>query len=95
MNKNRTVFLVERNPKNKAEFAITKEATIKNQQTLINAISVYNNTKAFCLPVVTDAFEYQGKDQVIPLQPEQIFFMDYVEKEDIRDKSILEIGLVE
>ena len=93
MNKNRTLFLVENNKINKEEFAITKDINVQNQQILLELISAHSNKTDFCLPIVTDAFEYQGKDQVIPLQPEQIFFMDYVDLEDIKEKSVLEIGL--
>ena len=93
MNKNRTLFLVKNNPKNENEFAITNDINVQNESALINLLGNHIETTDFCLPVVTDAFEYQGKDQVIPLQPEQIFFMDYVDIADIKGKSVLEIGL--
>lgn len=93
MNKNRTLFLIENNNENNDEFSIVKEVNVQDEQALIARLGSYKNTSNFYLPILTDAFEYQGKDQVIPLQPEQIFFMDYVEVADIKGKSILEIGL--
>ena len=93
MNKNRTLFLVEHHKNNKEAFAITKDISVQDESSLLDLLSKQNITTKFRLPIVTDAFEYQGKDQVIPLQPEQIFFMDYVDLEDIKGKSILEIGL--
>lgn len=43
--------------------------------------------------VLTDRFEYQGWDQVIPIQPEQIFFYDEIDKEKINGASVLEVGV--
>lgn len=55
---------------------------------------LYNpETYALHIPVLTDPFHYKEKDQVIPLQPEQLFFMDYTDLPDISGKDILEIGL--
>lgn len=45
------------------------------------------------LTVITDPFEYQGNDQVLPIQPEQIFFLDEVKKDLIKGARVLEIGL--
>lgn len=43
--------------------------------------------------VVTDPFEYQGTDQVLPIQPEQLFFMDELDTTKIKNSKVLEVGL--
>lgn len=43
--------------------------------------------------VLTDRFEYQGWDQVIPIQPEQVFFYDEFNRESIKNASVLEVGV--
>lgn len=43
--------------------------------------------------VLTDRFEYQGWDQVIPIQPEQLFFYDELQKERIKGAKVLEVGV--
>ncbi|MCG1042705.1 methyltransferase [Mycetohabitans sp. B8] len=45
------------------------------------------------IKIVTDAFHYQHADQVLPIQPEQLFFMDYTSPEDIAQASVLDIGV--
>lgn len=45
------------------------------------------------LSVITDPFDYQGVDQVIPMQPEQYFMMDYLVPADLHDAKVLEVGL--
>lgn len=45
------------------------------------------------LSVITDPFEYQGIDQVIPMQPEQYFMMDYLLPADVQGADVLELGL--
>lgn len=59
---------------------LAKVATIKQQ----------SNSR---LSVMTDPFGYQGIDQVIPMQPEQYFMMDYLAPEDMQNAKVLEIGL--
>lgn len=86
-----TLFFVEGTAEGR--FAITYDTTVYNWQDIPPIIQSRCNTEGFCLPVVTDPFEYQGKDQVIPLQPEQIFFMDYLQPETVRNSHFLEIGL--
>lgn len=48
---------------------------------------------AASLSVITDPFDYQGIDQVIPIQPEQYFMMDYLLPADVQEANVLEIGL--
>ncbi len=43
--------------------------------------------------VVTDRFEYQGWDQVIPIQPEQLFFYDQMDLQRINGANVLEVGI--
>jgi hypothetical protein len=92
MNKKRTLYWIEKSDTTQ-EYAITKNIQLENTKTILQEISSENKTSknAFC--ILTDASEYQGKDQIIPLQPEQIFFMDYLDTADIENKSFLEIGL--
>jgi release factor glutamine methyltransferase len=45
------------------------------------------------MTILTDSFEYQALDQVIPLQPEQMFFMDHTDLADLKERHVLEIGL--
>ncbi|CBW75574.1 unnamed protein product [Mycetohabitans rhizoxinica HKI 454] len=45
------------------------------------------------IKVVTDAFHYPHADQVLPIQPEQLFFMDYTSAEDLKQASVLDIGV--
>ncbi|CBW76530.1 unnamed protein product (plasmid) [Mycetohabitans rhizoxinica HKI 454] len=45
------------------------------------------------IKIVTDAFHYPHADQVLPIQPEQLFFMDYTCAEDIEQASVLDIGV--
>ena len=93
MKNNKTLFIVEEHSGEPGEFTITKDINFQNPEALTSLISEHRKTDKFCLPIVTDAFEYQGKDQVIPLQPEQLFFMDYVADESINGKTFLEVGL--
>ena len=86
-----TLFFVEQ--MEEGHFSIANDITVYNWQDLPPIIQSHRNAEGFCLPVVTDPFEYQGKDQVIPLQPEQIFFMDYLQPETVRNSEFLEIGL--
>ncbi|MCO6487095.1 MAG: 50S ribosomal protein L11 methyltransferase [Phaeodactylibacter sp.] len=88
-----TLFFVEQREFNKEEFAITKSIPVADKKELLGLIQAYRSDNSFCLPVVTDAFEYQGQDQVIPLQPEQVFFMDYLNSKDVNGSRFLEIGL--
>lgn len=88
-----TLFFVEQREFNKEEFAIAKSIPVADKKELLGLIQAYRPDNGFCLPVVTDAFEYKGQDQVIPLQPEQIFFMDYLDSGDVRNSRFLEIGL--
>lgn len=62
-----------------------------NEKTLLAALSGQINSEHVI--VLTDRFEYKGWDQVIPIQPEQVFFYDYFEKERLQNKRVLEIGL--
>lgn len=48
---------------------------------------------ATALSVITDPFDYQGIDQVIPMQPEQYFMMDYLLPTDVQGANVLEVGL--
>ncbi len=43
--------------------------------------------------VMTDAFAYTGVDQILPLQPEQLFVIDEFKKEKLNNGRALEIGL--
>lgn len=43
--------------------------------------------------VLTDRFEYQGWDQVIPIQPEQVFFYDEMQTARLKGAKVLEIGV--
>lgn len=43
--------------------------------------------------IVSDEMNYKGTDQVIPLFPEQQFFLDELDKEKIGNANVLEIGL--
>ena len=86
-----TLFFIEQAADGR--FAITNDMTVYNWQDLPPIIQSNRNTERFCLPVVPDPFEYQGKDQVIPIQSEQVFFMDYLRPEALRDSHFLEIGL--
>ena len=88
-----TFFFVEQHEFNKSEFVIAKDITLSNRKDLLSEIETHRSKEGFCLPIVTDAFEYQGQDQVIPLQPEQIFFMDYFPTKEAQNSTFLEIGL--
>ena len=86
-----TLFLVEQTPK--GGYTISKDIPVGDWRNLPGLLSTNRKTEGFCLPIVTDAFEYQGKDQIIPLQAEQIMFMDHLGPETARNRSFLEIGL--
>ncbi len=45
------------------------------------------------MKIVTDPFNYTHEDQVLPIQPEQLFFMDYTSKKDLENTDVLDIGL--
>ncbi len=62
-----------------------------NERTLLTTLA--SQIKPEHVTVLTDRFEYKGWDQVIPIQPEQVFFYDYFEKERLHNKHVLEIGL--
>lgn len=62
-----------------------------NEKTLIAALA--RQIEPEFVTVLTDRFEYKGLDQVIPIQPEQIFFYDYFEKARLQNKHVLEMGL--
>ncbi len=86
-----TLFFVEQ--MGECQYFLSKAISVNNWQNLPGLISENRTKKGFCLPIVTDAFEYRGKDQVIPLQPEQIIFMDHLKPETVQNRSFLEIGL--
>lgn len=88
-----TLFFVEQREFKPEEFVITKDIVVTEKKELLGLIQAYRSEANFCMPIVTDAFEYQGQDQVIPLQPEQIFFMDYLNEKDVKNARFLEIGL--
>jgi release factor glutamine methyltransferase len=95
---NRTLFFVAEKqtaPKGKNEYEIIHARDVVTQSEITAALEDCrkNNGQAFFIPVLTDPFEYKEKDQVIPLQPEQLFFMDYTRPADIQHARILEIGL--
>ena len=87
----RAFSLVQQPAKNGYE--ITRGTPIYHAHQLPKLLDAHRSTEGFCLPVVTDAIEYKGIDQVFPLQPEQIFFMDYLDVEAVRDSHFMEIGL--
>ena len=93
MNNKKTLYWIENHAVNSNEYTIVKDKTITNHKNLLGELSSNNPNADFSARIVTDASEYQGKDQVIPLQPEQLFFMDYVDLPNIENKSFLEIGL--
>ncbi len=93
MNKKKTLFIVARKNENSGDFTITKDLNFDHHQALLQAILDHKVEHQFCMPIVTDNFAYKGNDQVIPLQPEQLFFMDYVDPTTIEGKTFLEVGL--
>lgn len=52
-----------------------------------------NLSSACSINIATDTFDYPHDDQVLPIQPEQLFFMDYTSKKDLEDTHVLDIGL--
>lgn len=52
-----------------------------------------NPLSSCSMRIVTDSFDYLHDDQVLPIQPEQLFFMDYTSKEDLANANVLDIGL--
>ena len=93
MNKRKTLFVVEQKNESPGDFTITKDINFEHQQELLQAILAHKQTGQFCMQIVTDNFGYKGNDQVIPLQPEQLFFMDYVDPVTVQGKNFLEVGL--
>jgi release factor glutamine methyltransferase len=93
MNKKRTLYWIEKSEATQNEYAITKDVQLEDTKTILEQISSEDNASNTAFRILTDASEYQGKDQIIPLQPEQIFFMDYLDAADIENKTFLEIGL--
>ena len=92
MKNKRTLYWIEKSEVTQ-EYAITKDIQVDNTQTILQAVALENKASDHAFRILTDASEYQGKDQIIPLQPEQIFFMDYLDDADIQGKTFLEIGL--
>jgi len=43
--------------------------------------------------VVTDQLDYRDIDQVFPIYPEQLFFLDELDHEKIKDANVLEVGV--
>lgn len=93
MKNKRTLYWLENLETRPDEYTIIKDKTIANTNALLNQLNPKHSNANFTCQILTDASEYQGKDQVIPLQPEQLFFMDYVDLATIEEKSFLEIGL--
>ncbi|MCW3466351.1 methyltransferase [Chitinophaga nivalis] len=94
----RTLFFVaekQTGPKKKCDYEIIGARNVNTPQEIIAALEAnqQKNAQQLLIPVLTDPFEYKGKDQVIPLQPEQVFFMDYTHAADIHQANILEVGL--
>ncbi|HVI46084.1 MAG TPA: methyltransferase [Chitinophaga sp.] len=94
----RTMFFVaekQEAPPGEKEFEIIHARDVVTQADVTTALNDYrkNYGEHFFIPVLTDPFEYKEKDQVIPLQPEQLFFMDYTQQADIKNARILEVGL--
>ncbi|NSL85695.1 methyltransferase [Chitinophaga sp. Mgbs1] len=94
----RTMFFVaekQHMPAEKWEFEIVHARDVNTPAEVATALQdcQKNYGQHFFIPVLTDPFDYKEKDQVIPLQPEQLFFMDYTRPADIDQARILEIGL--
>lgn len=43
--------------------------------------------------VVTDQLDYTDIDQVFPIYPEQLFFLDELDRDKIKDANVLEVGV--
>jgi methylase of polypeptide subunit release factors len=59
---------------------------------MTNILKSQNSSRAEVI-VLTDRFEYQGWDQVIPIQPEQVFFYDEMKNDRIQGATVLEVGV--
>lgn len=83
---NYSLFVI--NKKNDEHY-ISKEQNIQKKSLL----DLFSSANQPGIKVVTDPFEYQGTDQVLPIQPEQLFFMDKIKSDKIKNAKVLEIGL--
>lgn len=84
--KNYSLFVIN---KKEDEYYISMEENIC-KKSIMPLVSKVNTTG---IKVLTDPFEHQGTDQVLPIQPEQLFFMDRVNLGKIKNSKVLEIGL--
>lgn len=93
----RKLYFIEERPPGpyQSSFEITHGTDVEGQEAIFQQLlqSAGTTHTGLRFPILTDPFEYKGKDQVIPLQPEQVFFMDYTDPLDIQDARILEVGL--
>ncbi|MDN2715179.1 MULTISPECIES: methyltransferase [unclassified Janthinobacterium] len=93
----KTIFSVEGKQTSPSlnEYYITQAAEVGGLADLLSVQSGYRkrDDSALSMTILTDSFEYKSIDQVIPLQPEQVFFMDYTNLDDIKGRHVLEVGL--
>lgn len=77
------------------EHHITQAAEVGGFAGLLSVQSGYRkrDDSALSMSILTGSFEYKSIDQVTPLQPEQVFFLDYTNLDDIKGRHLLEVGL--
>lgn len=74
-------------------YFFTEESIDLCSEGWLETVARIKQQSASRLSVITDPFGYQGIDQVIPMQPEQYFMMDYLAPGDMQNANVLEIGL--